>query len=400
LPTAGACSSPTRRPPGFSGRDSFTYTVKDRDGQAITQTVRVTVTPDAQDDAAQTPFETSVTIDVLANDHGSLDPASVALVSGPAHGGVSFDPATGSARYMPVAGFTGDDSFVYRVLDRDRQPATATVRIRVGPAPLPPPPPPAASDLVVTKSADRRTAVVGDEVTYRLVVENRGDGAAEDVVLVDSPLLRVDLDSVSLSQGNCQRGTPNICHLGTIEPGERVTITAVIVPRSPGTLVNGVAVTAPTEDDRRLNNVEGAIVRVRRIDASVGVSKRANVRRVRSGRPIRFDVNVRSRGPQAARSVLVCDTLPRGLTLVRAPEARTLGRHICWRAASATPGERLRYQVLARARPLEHAREASNTVVVRGLNLRTRRASARFVIAADPRLGACAARRPIARASC
>ena len=57
--------------PGFLGTDTFTYTIQDPAGNPSTATVTVAVgdqAPDAVDDAAVTPIDTPVAVDVLAND--------------------------------------------------------------------------------------------------------------------------------------------------------------------------------------------------------------------------------------------------------------------------------------------------------------------------------------------
>ena len=54
--------------PGFSGIDTFTYTATDPEGQTVTQTVRVTVTPAGTDDVIGEPVKGPTVIDVLEND--------------------------------------------------------------------------------------------------------------------------------------------------------------------------------------------------------------------------------------------------------------------------------------------------------------------------------------------
>jgi hypothetical protein len=92
--------------------------------------------PVANDDAASTPVDTAVAIDVLANDSdadGTLDPTSVVVTSGPQHGTTSVHPATGVITYTPDAGYEGPDAFDYTVDDDDQgTSAPATVSITVG----------------------------------------------------------------------------------------------------------------------------------------------------------------------------------------------------------------------------------------------------------------------------
>jgi Bacterial Ig domain len=87
---------------------------------------------------AATPFN------VLANDidaDGSIDPASVRIVSAPAHGTTSV-ATTGAITYTPTNGYAGADSFTYAVADHQgRVSNAATVNVTVTQPPPPPSPP-------------------------------------------------------------------------------------------------------------------------------------------------------------------------------------------------------------------------------------------------------------------
>jgi hypothetical protein len=63
---------------------------------------------------------------------GTLDPATVRIVSDPAHGSASASPVSGTVTYSPNAGYTGTDSFTYTVDDDDgaiSDVATVTVTV-------------------------------------------------------------------------------------------------------------------------------------------------------------------------------------------------------------------------------------------------------------------------------
>ena len=95
-------------------------TVVSTAGGSDTTSVFVTanVKPVARNDTAVTLKDTAVVIAVLANDtasSGALDPASVTVVTPPANGGTSVNPATGEVTYTPNPGFVGKDSFKYTV---------------------------------------------------------------------------------------------------------------------------------------------------------------------------------------------------------------------------------------------------------------------------------------------
>ena len=67
----------------------------------------------------------------------TVDPKSVQIQSGPAHGVTQVDPATGDITYIPAANFVGTDSFVYTVDDSAgvvSNAATVSIRVTGGPA--------------------------------------------------------------------------------------------------------------------------------------------------------------------------------------------------------------------------------------------------------------------------
>ncbi len=121
-----------------SGADTFTYEICDTDPELVCSSAVVTIDvnglPVAVDDAVAVKSDGSVVIDPLANDHDlddELDPASVAIAEPPAHGTVTVDPATGRITYVPDPGYSGPDSFTYRVCDTGDPVACATARVAV-----------------------------------------------------------------------------------------------------------------------------------------------------------------------------------------------------------------------------------------------------------------------------
>lgn len=146
--TLSANGSFTYRPAAnYSGADSFTYRASDGSAYSNTVTVSITVTavndaPVARADSYSTPEGTVLTVapaGVLANDTDAEGNAlSVGLVAGALHGTVTLD-ADGSFTYTPAPGYSGSDSFTYRASDGGAYSNTVTVSIAVaaaGPAPV------------------------------------------------------------------------------------------------------------------------------------------------------------------------------------------------------------------------------------------------------------------------
>jgi VCBS repeat-containing protein len=154
--------------PGFSGQDTFTYTVSDGRGGSDSATVRITVSPPntppvATNDSFSTAYETALTISntqLLVNDNDvDNDALSITGATSPASG--TLTTVTEGFSYVPNAGFSGADSFSYTISDGRGGTATATVTITVG-GPLPPNTPPVANDDSFSTNEDTvLSAVIG-----------------------------------------------------------------------------------------------------------------------------------------------------------------------------------------------------------------------------------------------
>ncbi|WP_348713867.1 Ig-like domain-containing protein, partial [Tenacibaculum sp. 190524A05c] len=135
---------------GFSGTDTFTYTICDNASPANCSTATVTVTvasaddvPIAVDDTATVYEDDMVDIDITAND-SDVPTDGTLTVTDPANGTVTIDdggtpndPSDDIVTYIPDADFNGIDTFNYTICD-NASPAnctSATVTITVIPTP-------------------------------------------------------------------------------------------------------------------------------------------------------------------------------------------------------------------------------------------------------------------------
>ena len=118
---------------GFTGVDSFVYTITDGGGYADSATVTITVggnlPANATNDAFDVVVDTATNLDVLANDTGS----GLSILSFDATSAQGFSVTnTGTLlSYTPTGGFLGQDSFTYSIEDANGNQATATVSITV-----------------------------------------------------------------------------------------------------------------------------------------------------------------------------------------------------------------------------------------------------------------------------
>ena len=127
--------------PDYNGPDSFDYTVCNTFGDCSTATVDITVLPiiDTFDDAAATPENIPVDIDILANDN-DVPTTGTLTTTNPTDGtvvindnGTPNDPSDDTVTYTPNNGFIGTDTFTYTVCDTLGNCSTSTVTIVVSP---------------------------------------------------------------------------------------------------------------------------------------------------------------------------------------------------------------------------------------------------------------------------
>ncbi len=135
--TVNSTGSVTYQPAnGYTGTDTFQYTVRDNLGAksaAASVNVRIQAAPVAQNDTATLQVNQTATIDVLANDTstgGTLNPAAITISVPPAHGTASV--MNGKVQYSPTSGYSGLDTFQYSVKDNlGTTSNTATVSINI-----------------------------------------------------------------------------------------------------------------------------------------------------------------------------------------------------------------------------------------------------------------------------
>ncbi len=174
--------------PGFSGVDTFTYTVSDGDRVATTfvevHVATVNAAPLPLDDAATTDEDEAVVIDVLSNDlDADGDTLTVTSATAGANGSTVVN-GDGTVTYTPSAGFSGVDTFTYTVSDGEGGEATATVTVTVeavNAAPV------AVDDAATTNAGTAVTVAVlandSDEDGDTLVVTSATAGANGSTVV-------------------------------------------------------------------------------------------------------------------------------------------------------------------------------------------------------------------------
>jgi len=120
---------------GYTGTDSFNYTISDGHGSTSSAVENVSIgpAPVALADFVSTATNTATTFDPRVNDS---DPSNLALtiaaVATPAHGTVSIVNSGTQVTYTPTSGYSGLDTFNYTITDTAGLSATAAANVCVG----------------------------------------------------------------------------------------------------------------------------------------------------------------------------------------------------------------------------------------------------------------------------
>ncbi|MFA4927242.1 MAG: hypothetical protein WC558_01910 [Patulibacter sp.] len=239
------------------------------------------------------------------------------------------------------------------------------------------------ANVSITKTASHKNVRAGSPITYTLTATNSGAGAAQDVVISDTPQSGMTFVSASSSQGACSAAFPLICNVGAIPPGGKVTVTVVAIPTESGAVVNGAQVSTTTPNTSPPNEVV-ANSRVT-VKVPVRIGKAASVKSVRAGRRVSFTVTVANRTKVTSGRAQVCDRMPSGLVLssVSGTKVTRKGGQHCWTVPALKPGQTKRYRVNARV--LRGAKGTqTNRVTIKGDSVVTASARASVRVRSAP----------------
>jgi uncharacterized repeat protein (TIGR01451 family) len=342
--------------PGFSnGTDTFTYRICDTTGLCSEATVTVTVPvttnppPVANPDAIATNPNTPVTINVLGNDSGNLNPSTLRIVTPPANGRVVINP-DGTVTFIPNPGFTnGTDSFTYQICDTAGNCTEGRVTVRI------PQPSPNQAEVQVNLTGPTTPIAAGTNVTFNTQVTNNGPGIAQGVIATFPLPTGVTFVSATPSQGTCVESNGVVtCNLGNMNPGQTVAIPIVVRPTQPETINLTTTVVAQNEAIVNNNTATAAavaiagtprVILVKRITAVTSNGTTTNFSNfvddpstqndnasgwsslrpvgeiqpsapVRSGDIVEYTVYFLSEGSVPAQNVNFCDAIPNDTTFI------------------------------------------------------------------------------------
>ncbi len=116
-----------------------------------------------------------------------------------------------------------------------------------------------SANLAVTKTASPNPAIVSGNLTYRIVVTNKGPSPATSAVVTDTLPAGVTFVSASATQGTCSGTATITCNLGSLAMGSSAIANILVVPQSTGQLSN-TASTSAAESDPDISDNAATII--------------------------------------------------------------------------------------------------------------------------------------------
>ncbi|MCV0335963.1 DUF11 domain-containing protein [Microbacterium sp.] len=231
--------------------------------------------------------------------------------------------------------------------------------------------------LTLDKNDHRDVAVIGDQLSYDIVVKNTGNAAASNVAISDA--LPAGLTPVSATYTAGTTGQATIAGqnvqgtIPSLAPGASSTLTvkATIATTAPiGTLRNNACAVATSSnqacdwDDTRIDKPTTPVLTIVKDDHQGDVSL---------GQALTYDIVVKNTGDGQAQGVVVSDQLPAGLDFVSGsgPAGTTVtatGRTVTASLGSVAPGQSIVLTVKAKVNQSAAPGALTNTACVAGAN--------------------------------
>lgn len=254
-------------------------------------------------------FEHPTWLDLPGSDPDA-DPLTFELLDPPAHGTLSdLDPATGRVRYTPAAGYSGPDSFTYRVSDGYAESAAGTVTLEVQPP---------SADLALGLTLT--PPVLRHDQPFDLIftVANPGPNTAPGVLLTATLPDEVEVLAASSSHGtvSVQRHVL-VAAIGTLAEGAQASVRLTLRAPAPGNFPLSASVSSGVRELNFADNRSDATLHVLPT-ADLALSAQSMAAPVPAGRPLEVVLSVTNAGPYPAGNVQVTAVLPAQTTLLSA----------------------------------------------------------------------------------
>ena len=158
------------------------------------------------------------------------------------------------------------------------------------------------ADLEVIKADDPDSVLVGETLTYTIVVTNHGPSTST-AELTDTLPASVTFVSATSTAGSCGESEGTVtCSLGVLDSGSSATTTIEVIPTATGTITNTASVTGDVSDPDSENNI--AVQDTTVGGADLEVTKGDDPDPVLVGETLTYTIVVTNHGPSTSTAEL------------------------------------------------------------------------------------------------
>ncbi len=171
------------------------------------------------------------------------------------------------------------------------------------------------ADVSIVKTDSPDPALLGQTLTYSLVVTNNGFRTATSVIATDPlPVGNVSFVSAISTQGTCSFASPTLtCAIGTLLTGASATVTVTTTTTATGTPSNTATVTRTEADPDSTNDTSTVSSTINpAADMAVTISDAPDP--VDAGNLITYSIGVSNNGPSTAANPTLTLVTPSGTT--------------------------------------------------------------------------------------
>jgi uncharacterized repeat protein (TIGR01451 family)/gliding motility-associated-like protein len=201
------------------------------------------------------------------------------------------------------------------------------------------------SDISIVKTAFVDTVYAGTEITYSILVKNNGPSDASNVVVADE--LADGLSFVSASNGGVLNSKTVTWNVASMKVGDEFAVNIVVKSSSSyekGTVIRNTATVDSDNSESPVTSIPVDIF----VDtkSNLSITKTASNDSVFAGANISYSIMIANSGPSDASLMTVTDTLPEGVTFVRASQLGQFSNGVVtWNIGSLSSGSNVIYSL-------------------------------------------------------